>query len=58
MIPRAMIWLALLGVGVAMSLLLGGCATPQILRGSGEATPPPIGYVVDCARNPGQEHCK
>lgn len=43
---------------IILALLLGGCATPQILRGSGEAAPPPIGYVVDCARNPAQEHCQ
>lgn len=57
MIPRAMVWLAFLGAGVALALLLGGCAAPQLLRGSGEVTPPPIGYVVDCARQPAQEHC-
>jgi len=45
-------------LAIALLLALSGCATAQRLQGSGEPTPPPPGYLVDCARNPDQEHCK
>lgn len=57
MIPRALIWLLLIGFGVALALLLGACGTLQTLKGSGTPAEPPIGYVVDCAKNPAQAHC-
>lgn len=44
---------------MALLLALDACATsPQLLKGSGETTPPPLGYVIDCAKNPAQEHCQ
>lgn len=58
MILRAMVWLSLVGLGVALALLLGGCESTQILKGRGEATDPPIGYVVECVKHPELENCK
>jgi hypothetical protein len=58
MIPRALIWLSLLGCGVALSLALGGCAAPQLLKGSGVSADAPAGYVIDCIKSPSQEHCQ
>jgi hypothetical protein len=58
MIQRSLIWLSLLGCGVALSLVLGGCAAPQLLKGSGVPADAPDGYVFDCTKTPSQEHCQ
>jgi hypothetical protein len=59
MIQRSMIWLSLLGCGVALSLALGGCThtSPVRISGSGVEAPPPIGYIVWCAENPTDPMC-
>lgn len=59
MIPRALIWLAMCGLGISLALLLGGCAGDGgLLRGSGTPTDAPGGYLFDCWKNRDQEHCK
>lgn len=55
---RALIFLAFLAIGLVVVFSLGGCAAPQLLKGSGEATPPPTGYIVECAKSPSLENCK
>lgn len=58
MITRAMIWLGFVGLGVALALLLGGCApAPVRIQGSGVEVPAPIGYLVWCAENPTEPMC-
>jgi hypothetical protein len=57
MIPRALIWLSMCGIGITLALLLGGCATPQTLHGSGTPADAPFGYLISCTNNPDQAHC-
>jgi len=55
---RAVIWLTMLSLEVALSLLLGGCAPPPVrIQGSGVEAPPPVGYIVWCAENPADPLC-
>lgn len=55
---RAQLFMVLAIVGVLIALALGGCESTQILKGRGEVTTPPLGYVVECAKNPALENCK
>jgi hypothetical protein len=58
MIPRSMIWLSLLGVGVALSIVLGGCVpAPVRIQGSGVEAPAPVGYIVWCSENQNDPLC-
>ena len=44
-------------IGVVLALLLGGCAAPQALRGSGTPAMPPEGYSKLCTDQPNFEGC-
>jgi hypothetical protein len=55
---RALLMVLLTIIGVALARMLAGCESTQILKGRGEATEPPIGYVIECAKNPALENCK
>jgi hypothetical protein len=44
--------------GVVISLVLGGCSTPEHLSGTGVIAPTPIGYTIACLKNPSLEFCK
>lgn len=47
------------GLLIALLLALAGCGDqPRQLQGSGVETSPPVGYIVDCDKNPAQEHCQ
>lgn len=45
-------------LAILLLLALAGCAAPQRLTGSGVPAEPPVGYLIDCAQNPDQEHCR
>jgi hypothetical protein len=47
----------LLVIGVALSLLLGGCQTSGPLKGSGEAAPTPYGHLKLCIERPDFPGC-
>lgn len=55
---KTILFLAFLASGLALVALLSGCAAPQQLKGSGAPADAPIGYLIDCVKNPDQEHCK
>lgn len=57
MLTRGMIYLGLIGIGVALALLLGGCAPTVRIQGSGVEAPAPLGYIVWCAENPADPLC-
>ena len=54
---RAALILLLAFVGVWAALLLGGCASPQRLDGSGSVAPTPFGHAVACAKDPALAGC-
>ena len=54
---RALLILLLTGLVLALGLLLGGCATPQRLEGSGAPAPAPAGHDVACAKQPKPVGC-
>lgn len=54
---RAILILLLTGVMLTFGLLLGGCAGPQRLEGSGSVAPMPAGHAVACAKDPGLAGC-
>lgn len=54
---RALLILLLAGLGSAVVLLLGGCAGPQRLEGSGTVAPAPLGHVIACAKDPNLAGC-
>ena len=58
MITRASIYLSLVALGVTLALLLGGCAAPQLLKGSGVPADAPGGYLTECVQHPALENCK
>jgi len=39
------------------SLVLVGCNSPSVLKGSGEVAPAPFGFQVYCAQNPDRAEC-
>lgn len=55
----AALWcLAALG-SVLLAMLIGGCARePHVIRGSGEATMPPYGWLIFCQENPKHKACE
>lgn len=55
--PRAILILLLTGLVLAFGLLLGGCASPQRLEGSGVPAPAPIGHTVACLKDPTLAGC-
>lgn len=55
--PRATLILLMTGLVLALGLLLGGCAGPQRLEGSGTIAPAPIGHAVACAKDPSLAGC-
>lgn len=58
---RATLFAAFTVAGAALTLLLalllGGCAAPQALRGSGAPAMPPAGYEKLCTDQPTFEGC-
>lgn len=54
---RAALILLLTFAGVWMALLMGGCAGPQRLEGSGSVAPMPVGHAVACAKDPDLAGC-
>ena len=55
--PRAILILLVTGFMLAFGLLLGGCAGPQRLEGSGVPAPAPIGHAIACAKDPSLAGC-
>ena len=55
---RVLLFLVFLAVGLTLVFSVVGCESTQILKGRGEATDPPIGYVVECVKHPELENCK
>lgn len=53
---RAILILLLTGFVLAFGLL-GGCAGPQRLEGSGSVAPMPVGQAVACAKDPDLAGC-
>jgi hypothetical protein len=57
-IAETLCWLAAAVVAVCLALLIGGCARePHVIRGSGEATLPPMGWIIFCQENPKHKAC-
>lgn len=54
---RAIVILLLTGFVLAFGLLLGGCASPQRLEGSGSVAPTPFGHAMACAKDPTLAGC-
>jgi len=54
---RAALILIFTAGGVWLAILLGGCASPQRLQGSGTIAPQPIGHAVACANDPAMPNC-
>lgn len=54
---RAILILLLTGVVLALGLVLGGCAGPQRLEGSGSVAPTPGGHSGACAKDPALAGC-
>lgn len=53
----ALVFVAMLIVGVLFALSLGGCATQGGLRGTGEIAPPPVGWLEHCLTVPIPDEC-
>ena len=54
---RVFLFLLLLVAGIWASLMLGGCASPVLLEGSGIRAPAPGGYDDMCRRDPANIAC-
>lgn len=54
---RAVLILLLTGFGLAVALVLGGCASSGLLRSSGDEAPAPYGFVDYCNRHPERAEC-
>ena len=57
LVTSALYTVAVIG-SVLLALVIGGCARPpHVIRGSGEATLPPYGWVIFCQENPKHKAC-
>lgn len=54
---RMVLMLVMAIVGVWIALALGGCAGPQLLKGSGVPAAAPGGFVDYCNRHPERAEC-
>lgn len=54
---RAVLILLLTAFGVWLAFLLGGCAAPQLLKGSGAPADAPGGFMDYCNRHPDRAEC-
>lgn len=54
---RALLFILFAVAGVGLSLVLGGCASPELLRTTGEKVDAPFGFQVGCAANPDAVLC-